>query len=267
MALFRKLRKLIRQKNKEVFERFKEKGIPSNIIDLKYIVLPLTEAIEEYSEIIFENTQEAVRRGMIRTLINYPVKKAKPKKPTPKELKALMEMWNVFEYSIAISEMLKQYTFEASERTMARLIGNIMENLQESYEQGYGYDKAAQYLKEVFTNMETYELERVARTEIASMENLGSFEMDKELGVEYHMWETAHDDRVRDSHADIDGEIVRLGDPFSNGLLYPGDRNGPLEEIIQCRCNSIPYILPEGYAAPPLPYFRVSDLILVEGGR
>jgi uncharacterized protein with gpF-like domain len=50
-------------------------------------------------------------------------------------------------------------------------------------------------------------------------------------------WLTQQDDRVRDSHAEIDGETVGLDDVFSNGLECPGDENGDPEDVINCRCS------------------------------
>lgn len=49
-------------------------------------------------------------------------------------------------------------------------------------------------------------------------------------------WRTAGDDRVRESHAELEGETVRMDEPFSNGLMFPGDPAGPPEEVINCRC-------------------------------
>jgi SPP1 gp7 family putative phage head morphogenesis protein len=231
-------------------------------MDIKYIVEPLSESVEDYAEIIIENTQEAIRRGIERTVSSLPTSKAK-EPPKPKTFPKL-SMEFIDEFSLSIAEYIREQKFTASERTLNRLIGNIMENLKESYEEGFGYDKAAQNLDDVFENMEKYELERVARTELSSSENLGMYESEKELGVEYHKWRTARDERVRDWHVDMEGQIVRVGDLFSNGLEYPGDRNGPLEEVINCRCSLVSVILPEGYAAPELPYFYESDLIKVE---
>lgn len=48
-------------------------------------------------------------------------------------------------------------------------------------------------------------------------------------------WRTAIDSRVRDVHADMEGETVGLDEDFSNGLAYPG-APGPAEETINCRC-------------------------------
>jgi hypothetical protein len=51
-------------------------------------------------------------------------------------------------------------------------------------------------------------------------------------------WVCTHDDgRTRESHLHMDGEIVDLDEPFSNGLMYPHDPGGEPGEIINCRCT------------------------------
>jgi len=262
LKLFRKLQKLIHQKNKEVLSRFKEIGIPNNEIDSKYIVQPLENAKEEYAKIIAGNTKESITRGVLRTIENLQKSgyMEKARSPIPK-----IDTSDIFAMSEGIWNKVYDHVFEASEATMDRIVGNVMSNLADSYEAGLGYDEAARELSNEFVNMETYELERVARTEIASMENLGSFEMDKELGVEYHKWKTAGDERVRDSHDEMDGEITKVGNIFSNQMLYPGDRNAPLEEWINCRCITIPFIIPEGMMAPQdMDFFMEDDLVAID---
>lgn len=59
-------------------------------------------------------------------------------------------------------------------------------------------------------------------------------------GFNSHTWLTFGDEVVRDWHVDLDGETVQIGEQFSNGLLYPGDTNGPADEIVNCRCFVIP---------------------------
>lgn len=49
-------------------------------------------------------------------------------------------------------------------------------------------------------------------------------------------WRTARDRRVRDSHARMNGEVRGMNEPFSNGVMFPGDPKGRPEEIINCRC-------------------------------
>jgi len=41
----------------------------------------------------------------------------------------------------------------------------------------------------------------------------------------------------RSSHASADGETVQLGQSFSNGLRWPGDRAGGIEETAGCQCT------------------------------
>ena len=83
---------------------------------------------------------------------------------------------------------------------------------------------------------------RNARTAVTSAENAGRLDSmrdaETELGLIYKkQWIATHDDRTRDSHADIDGEIVDLDELFSNGCEYPGDPKGDPGEVLNCRCT------------------------------
>lgn len=60
-------------------------------------------------------------------------------------------------------------------------------------------------------------------------------------------WDTEHDQRVRDSHRQVDGQVRDLGYPFyvdGFPLMFPGDPMGPPETVINCRCDLV--ILNEG---------------------
>ena len=63
-------------------------------------------------------------------------------------------------------------------------------------------------------------------------------------------WRSRHDDRVRSSHREADGQAVGLDEPFRVGgaeLMYPGDPRGPAGEVLNCRCEM--YLITEGRAA------------------
>lgn len=58
-------------------------------------------------------------------------------------------------------------------------------------------------------------------------------------GYTHKRWITRRDDRVRETHALADGQIVPLSAGFQVGLAtlkYPADGAGPLGEVIECRC-------------------------------
>lgn len=81
---------------------------------------------------------------------------------------------------------------------------------------------------------------RIARTEINGAANAGRvFAMD-DNGIEEHQWLNSFDAKVRELHL-ID-QIVKVGEEFSLGLKWPGDKTGSgssAGNIINCRCTTI----------------------------
>src|SRR5690606_3960274 len=82
---------------------------------------------------------------------------------------------------------------------------------------------------------------RIARTELGMAMNtghdIGARQAAEEFGLTLEKgWASARDDRVRDTHAALHGEFVPMNEAFSNGLMYPGDPDGPAEEVVNCRC-------------------------------
>lgn len=54
-------------------------------------------------------------------------------------------------------------------------------------------------------------------------------------------WISTHDTHTRPDHKAADGQTVPLLSPFIVGtspLLYPGDKSGPPDEVINCRCTA-----------------------------
>lgn len=64
-------------------------------------------------------------------------------------------------------------------------------------------------------------------------------------------WVTARDDRVRDSHQALDGQVRGLDEVWqgaTGSLRFPGDPAAPVSETAQCRC-----VLTTRLAAPAAP--------------
>lgn len=65
----------------------------------------------------------------------------------------------------------------------------------------------------------------------------------QEAGIESQQWLSSRDGKERPTHAEADGQTVGINQFFAVGsseLKYPGDANGPPEEVIGCRCITLP---------------------------
>ncbi len=115
--------------------------------------------------------------------------------------------------------------------------------------QGRGYVDVGRELKDLF-DKGAWQAIRVARTEGHRAREAGTAQVYGDaagMGVVLKkQWLAASDERVRDSHADADGQEVEPDEPFVvNGeeLMYPGDPAGSAENVINCRCTQVPVVI------------------------
>lgn len=168
---------------------------------------------------------------------------------------------NLFGTIPKAEEDLLNRTFRTSENTLNRVDNQLNQIISDGYREGKGINKVANDITQRFDQLATWEARRIARTEINTSHNQATRDQYKEDGVEYTQWIAANDDRTRDSHAEVDGEIIPIDGKYSNGLAFPGDTSGPLEEWINCRCSNAPFVIPYGFMAPSFSPFRESDLV------
>ena len=235
------------------------------------ITKPITDATTEYYHILqkYDKREYKLGQAEAQRLVRlsqrgYSFKAVKPRVKLDKR-------YSLFGTLRGAEEDLFERIFIASQATMARVEQSIMTILLEGYKSGKGIDYVANELNKRFDQLTTWESRRIARTEIHNSHNTAVHDSYNEMGIEYTMWVTAHDDRVRGlketdtaDHVELDGEIIRLGDTYSNGLKYPGDTDGPIEEWINCRCANAPFNMPYGYMAPPQEQFKETDLIRIK---
>lgn len=82
-------------------------------------------------------------------------------------------------------------------------------------------------------------MKRDARTAVTGLDGILTSTALGEKGFTRKRWVTMHDAKVRETHADADGQTVALGEPFYVGgypLMYPGERGAPPALVINCRC-------------------------------
>ena len=87
---------------------------------------------------------------------------------------------------------------------------------------------------------------RTARTAVTNAQNAGrmdSYVAATKMGIEMEReWVSTLDARTRPEHAEADGQVVGVDEPFIVGgekLMFPGDRSGSGWNIYNCRCTQI----------------------------
>ena len=86
----------------------------------------------------------------------------------------------------------------------------------------------------------------MTRTETMTALNAGAFQgaltEQQRTGEKWvKRWQATHDQRVRHTHKDADGQLRPLTKNFRVGesqLQFPGDPRGTPEEVINCRCSA-----------------------------
>lgn len=235
---------------------------------LDLILQPLTDGEDAYYQILEQYIKREYKLGiseakrLVELAVNPQANKSifdKLKKKV--NIKATRN--NLFGTLTDAEQELLERTKIFSKRTLARITSDINQILTQGYTDGKGINVVATTITKRFNQLETWEARRIARTEIHNAHNNAVMKTYDTLGVEYTQWIAADDDRTRESHIEVDREIIRIGDTYSNGLQYPGDTDGPIEEWINCRCSNAPFVMPYGYTAPPMTQFREDDLIKI----
>lgn len=245
-----RLRRMFGDVNKKVLAGLiARRGIPASAMERQgFLNRYYTELFgEQVGEVIADASMRSAERGygeMVRQMVGMDIG---------------VSMANMPEY--ARRKLFERHLVFA-ESTYERIIGDVKTNLLESFDAGLGIDDAADRLAAEFDGMESHRLRTIARTEINSAQSAGKLQSMDDNDVEYKQWITAEDDRVRGDdpsdeadHIYLHGCVVRRGETFPNGLEYPGDRGGVIEEWINCRCTIVPYIPRRGEVIPQTPYW------------
>ena len=92
---------------------------------------------------------------------------------------------------------------------------------------------------------------RNARTAYTGAQNAGRMEglhQAQSLGINVQKkWMATLDARTRDAHADLDGQVQEVDDPFESDLgkiMFPGDPTADPGNVYNCRCTLV-YVYPE----------------------
>ena len=114
--------------------------------------------------------------------------------------------------------------------------------LNKAAEEGWSVERILDELEgEGFLDMTRRRARTIVRTETVRASNFGTLAAADDSEFEQvKIWVAVDDPRTRRTHRHItgvDGEQRDLLNPFSNGLMFPGDPNGAASECVNCRCT------------------------------
>jgi SPP1 gp7 family putative phage head morphogenesis protein len=139
----------------------------------------------------------------------------------------------------------------------------INAELLQAIENGESIRKMSERLQRV-TDMNKVSAMRNARTMTTSFENLGRLDGMKKMQengtIVKKKWLATNDSKTRDAHAQLNGVVAEVDEPFRNDLgeiMYPGDPNAIAANIYNCRCT-LTYEI-EGFE-PSLPKGTIKEV-------
>lgn len=146
-----------------------------------------------------------------------------------------------FNVTAAIQAALEKRSEYFAEKINQTTADKLTATLTEGIKNGEGINELSDRVASTYDQFDTYRADMIARTETTAANNYGSIEGFRQSDVvNAKEWIATMDDRTRDSHLEVNGEIVFLDDSFSNGLDAPGDGFGDPAETINCRCVIAP---------------------------
>lgn len=164
------------------------------------------------------------------------------------ELKAdRREYWNERSKQVAARKagLKAESILTTEEQAINRVIDDVILQVES---EGMGIAEARKLLKEslsgdTMTTMESWQAERIARTEVVSAANTMSFTAAKENaeGVTKG-WLSSQKVHARENHAEFEamGDGMAMDHEYSPGLKFPGDPDcSDAGEVINCGCTII----------------------------
>jgi SPP1 gp7 family putative phage head morphogenesis protein len=111
--------------------------------------------------------------------------------------------------------------------------GKIETAVNESFMSGTRWEGLRSTIEHV-GHVTDYRAKLIARDQTSKMNGAFNCVRQTEAGIDSYYWQTAGDERVRDTHAENDGKIFRWDDP-------PEETGNPGDDI-NCRCVAIPVL-------------------------
>ncbi len=149
-----------------------------------------------------------------------------------------------------LARWLKENCLDKVTQIENTLRAQLKDSLRVGLEEGESLYGLAGRIKQIHRNAQSRSM-TIARTEVARAANHGQMTEFEESGVvDGSRWNAAMDGSTRPSHRALHRKTAPMGGTFTSPvtgavLKYPGDPNGPAEEVCNCRCYLRPILSKE----------------------
>ncbi|MFW6090519.1 MAG: phage minor head protein [Actinomycetota bacterium] len=196
-----------------------ERGIPSE----RAVGRQLLGELDDLEEQLVEVLAEEVGEEALRAIRHVEEVVAAARKQLPDSLRPYPN----------IDDRLWKTLSRLGNRMLGRMVSRTTDALAAAAE----VDMPVTELRTVLGEMLEGEITQLSRHAMGDARNEATETTERDLGVRRHRWVTAGDELVRPAHAQVDGEVVEVGERFSNGWRRPGG--------VGCRCRLEPVPEPE----------------------
>lgn len=175
------------------------------------------------------------------------------------------ELNDQFGQAYPTADLLKQqwfsdYTIKFAQQINETTEATIRKMIEQAVDEGWSVPTMQKHLKQLFDQwmagdlspedfewfkdrMPDWRRELIARTETLRASNTVSHELYKAWGAPKKEWLGTMDNRIRPDHADANGQIVPIDQPFKVGgysMMHPHDPTAPADQVCNCRCSEAP---------------------------
>lgn len=242
-AASRRLRKYYHDVKQRIMDRYAKHVGPASWVVNKEI---------EWREIDERTIREAFKNDKLQEAIEQYMRQAIGLgiASVPEALSSPFRIDSPAARELLRSKLIK--VLECNQTGAETVIERLRTTLDEAIAEGLGNEQIAERifsaLGESMQNLET-RARTIARTEVNGSFSQARYQAITETQPKGLRWISSRDEKVRDTHRDLDGKMIRFGKSFQtsrgNQVRYPLDPEAPAEETINCRCVMEPIYFDE----------------------
>jgi SPP1 gp7 family putative phage head morphogenesis protein len=121
---------------------------------------------------------------------------------------------------------------------------HTVQHVQQEQMKGRRAEDILHDLKPYMGSLKDWQVQRIARTEVAKADTAITRTRAEDIQLNWYVWETSSDARVRDAHRKMQGVLINWNDPPSPEALAREKPVGHYHagNIYNCRCLALPVV-------------------------